>query len=56
MWRCNYCRKRFQDRDDGINHAGASHSRDYTTCEYLPRQRTWVHGLSILPVLLTWWR
>jgi hypothetical protein len=32
MWRCDYCRKEFDDRVDCINHARARHSRDYTTC------------------------
>ena len=35
MWRCEYCRKRFDDRVDCINHARARHSRDYTTCSCL---------------------
>ena len=38
MWRCSYCWRRFEDRDDGINHARAQHSRDYTTCEYVPQR------------------
>ena len=37
MWRCSYCGRRFEDRDDGINHARAQHSRDYTTCEHVPQ-------------------
>jgi hypothetical protein len=32
MWRCDYCRAMFDDRDTGINHARARHSRDYTAC------------------------
>jgi hypothetical protein len=32
MWRCDYCRARFDERDAGINHARARHSRDYTAC------------------------
>jgi hypothetical protein len=32
MWRCDYCRARFDDRDTGINHVRARHSRDYTAC------------------------
>ena len=36
MWRCEYCRKTFDDRDDSINHARAQHSRDYTACRYVP--------------------
>ena len=42
MWRCSYCRKRFDDRSDGINHSRAAHSRDYTCCEFAPhRRRSW---------------
>lgn len=36
MWRCDYCRARFDDRDTGINHARARHSRDYTACRPVP--------------------
>ena len=36
MWRCDYCRARFEDRDTGINHARARHSRDYTACRQEP--------------------
>lgn len=32
MWRCDYCRAMFDDRDTGINHARSRHSRDYTAC------------------------
>jgi hypothetical protein len=32
MWRCDYCRAMFDDRDTGINHARARHGRDYTAC------------------------
>ena len=35
MWRCDSCRKRFEDRADCINHARGWHSRDYTTCRCL---------------------
>ena len=44
MWRCGYCRKRFNDRDEGINHARAEHSRDYATCEYVPSPEPTGHG------------
>ena len=26
MWPCSYCRKRFVDRSNGINHARAAHT------------------------------
>ena len=48
MWRCSCCRKRFEERGDGIDHARASHSRDYTACEYAPRRLTRARGLSVL--------
>lgn len=32
MWRCDYCRAMFDDRETGINHARSRHSRDYTAC------------------------
>jgi hypothetical protein len=35
MWRCEYCRKKFDDRVDCINHTRAWHSRDYTACHCL---------------------
>jgi hypothetical protein len=35
MWRCDYCRKRFEDRAGCINHARGWHSRDYTACRCL---------------------
>ena len=63
MWRCDYCRARFGDRDTGINHARARHSRDYTACRQeaaggaspssaRPGQARWlpsVQSVSLLP-------
>jgi hypothetical protein len=39
MWRCELCWRTFGIRDDGINHARAQHSRDYTACRYVPAGR-----------------
>jgi hypothetical protein len=64
MWRCDYCRTRFDDRDTGINHARARHSRDYTACCPVPpkepgqsgtvRRARWLpsmRGIGLLPHL-----
>ncbi len=48
MWRCSCCRKRFEERGDGINHARAYQNRDYTACEYIPRMRSGASGRSVL--------
>jgi hypothetical protein len=52
MWRCDYCWAEFDDRDAGINHARARHSRDYTACRQVsgdgsgPLRRTrWLPSL-----------
>jgi hypothetical protein len=64
MWRCDYCRARFDDRDTGINHARARHSRDYTACRPVSadepgqsgavRRARWLpsmRGMDLLPHL-----
>lgn len=64
MWRCDYCRAMFDDRDTGINHARARHGRDYTACRQvtgdgkgragLPTRTRWLpslRGVMLLPHL-----
>jgi hypothetical protein len=51
MWRCDYCRASFDDRDTGINHARARHSRDYTACRQVSADEPGATG----PVRRTRW-
>jgi hypothetical protein len=52
MWRCDYCRATFEDRDLGINHARARHSRDYTACRLVERPAAGGWGVLALTHLI----